>query len=99
MAKNQGLSLNPTKISGVCGRLMCCLRFENDMYEGDNRKRRCCAMQGKGPRFRVGMKVMTDEGSGQVLYVNSQKHTVKVQLDGQKTKTLSWDAVEQEENE
>lgn len=99
MAKNQGLSLNPTKISGVCGRLMCCLRFENDMYEGDNRKRRCCAMQGKGLRFRVGMKVMTDEGSGQVLYVNSQKHTVKVQLDGQKTKTLSWDAVEQEENE
>ena len=99
MAKTQNLSLNPTKISGTCGRLMCCLRFENDMYEGDNRKRRCCAMQGKGPRFRVGMKVMTDEGSGQVLYVNSQKHTVKVQLDGQKTKTLSWDAVEQEENE
>lgn len=33
MAKNQGLSLNPTKISGVCGRLMCCLTFENDTYE------------------------------------------------------------------
>ena len=78
---------------------MCCLRFENDRDEGANLKSRCCARQGNGPRFRVGMKVMTDEGSGQVLYVNSQKHTVKVQLDGQKTNTLSWDAVEQEENE
>lgn len=99
MAKNQGLSLNPSKISGVCGRLMCCLRYENDMYEGDSHKKRCCAMQGRGPRFRVGMKVITDEGSGQVLYVNGQKHTVKVQLEGQKTKILPWDAVEQEEND
>lgn len=100
MAKNQGLSLNPAKISGVCGRLMCCLRYENDQYEGENRKKRCCPIaQGKGPRFRVGMKVITDEGSGQVIYVNSQKHTVKVQLDGQKTKILPWDAVEQEEND
>jgi cell fate regulator YaaT (PSP1 superfamily) len=33
MAKKQGLSLNPTKISGVCGRLMCCLTFENEGYE------------------------------------------------------------------
>jgi len=33
MAKKQGLSLNPTKISGVCGRLMCCLTFENEAYE------------------------------------------------------------------
>jgi len=35
MAKHQGLSLNPTKISGVCGRLMCCLTFENEGYEAD----------------------------------------------------------------
>ncbi|MBC9784159.1 stage 0 sporulation family protein [Heliobacterium chlorum] len=33
MAKDQNLSLNPTKISGICGRLMCCLKFENDCYE------------------------------------------------------------------
>ena len=33
MAKNQGLHLNPSKISGLCGRLMCCLRFEQDTYE------------------------------------------------------------------
>ena len=33
MAKDQGLSLNPVKISGLCGRLMCCLKYENDEYE------------------------------------------------------------------
>lgn len=33
MAKDQNLSLNPTKISGACGRLMCCLKYENDFYE------------------------------------------------------------------
>ncbi len=38
MAKKQGLSLNPTKISGVCGRLMCCLSFESDHYEHQNAK-------------------------------------------------------------
>ncbi|WP_307974417.1 stage 0 sporulation family protein [uncultured Dialister sp.] len=98
MAKNQGLSLNPSKISGVCGRLMCCLRYENDQYEGDTKKKRCCMDRKKGPLFRVGMKVVTEEGSGQVIYVNSQKHTVKVQLEGQKTKIFPWDEVEKEEN-
>lgn len=94
MAKNQGLSLNPSKISGVCGRLMCCLRYENDQYEGEHKKKCSCPMKNKV--FRVGTKVITDEGEGQILYVNSQKHTVKVQLDGEKTKTFPWDAVEQE---
>ena len=98
MAKNQGLSLNPSKISGVCGRLMCCLRYENDQYEVDTKKKRCCMDRKKGPLFRVGMKVVTEEGSGQVIYVNSQKHTVKVQLEGQKTKIFPWDEVEKEEN-
>lgn len=100
MAKNQGFSLNPTKISGVCGRLMCCLRYENDIYEENAGKKQKagCPMKNKGKLFRVGMKVITDEGSGQILYINTQKHTVKIQLEGQKTKVLPWDAVEQEEN-
>lgn len=38
MAKNQGLSLNPTKISGLCGKLMCCLSYENDVYTEQNKK-------------------------------------------------------------
>ncbi|MEG1501749.1 MAG: regulatory iron-sulfur-containing complex subunit RicT, partial [Clostridiales bacterium] len=40
MAKKQNLSLNPAKISGICGRLMCCLKFEN--YDDDTRPKRCC---------------------------------------------------------
>ena len=38
MAKQQQLSLNPTKISGICGRLMCCLKYENDLYEECDRR-------------------------------------------------------------
>lgn len=49
--------------------------------------------------FRVGMKVITDEGEGQVVYVNLQKHSVKVQLEGGWTKTMQWDVVEPVENE
>lgn len=41
MAKEQNLSLNPTKISGICGRLLCCLKYENDVYV-QNRKEHCC---------------------------------------------------------
>jgi cell fate regulator YaaT (PSP1 superfamily) len=41
MAKEQNLSLNPTKISGICGRLMCCLKYENDVYEA-LRGKNCC---------------------------------------------------------
>lgn len=73
MAKNQGLSLNPAKISGACGRLMCCLRYENDQYTGERSgKKCCCAPQDSYKIFRVGMKVITDEGEGQVVYVNLQ---------------------------
>ena len=69
MAKNQNLSLNPTKISGVCGRLMCCLKYENDLYiklrEGipDN-----------------GEKVKTPDGMGKVFDTNILEETVRVRL-------------------
>jgi cell fate regulator YaaT (PSP1 superfamily) len=43
MAKDQNLILNPTKISGVCGRLMCCLMYEKDAYDGDIVS--CCRKQ------------------------------------------------------
>ena len=42
MAKEQNLSLNPTKISGICGRLLCCLKYESDMYCG-----KCCKKREK----------------------------------------------------
>lgn len=95
MAKIQGLSLNPAKISGVCGRLMCCLRYENDQYEEKERNCQCPLKKAVKKFFRVGMRVISDEGEGQVIYVNDQKHKVKVQLEGGDTKTFSWDAVEQ----
>lgn len=70
MAKEQGLSLNPTKISGACGRLMCCLKYEQDAYE-DALKR-----MPKNDSF-----VQTPDGLGNVCEVNVLRETMKVRLD------------------
>ena len=67
MAKEQNLSLNPTKISGICGRLMCCLNYEQNTYE-DIRKR----LQ------KVGSIVETVDGKGEVTLNNTVKESVKV---------------------
>ncbi|SHK74949.1 Cell fate regulator YaaT, PSP1 superfamily (controls sporulation, competence, biofilm development) [Clostridium cavendishii DSM 21758] len=69
MAKEQNLSLNPTKISGICGRLMCCLNYEQNTYE-DIRKR----------LPKVGSIVKTPDGNGEVLYNSVVKESVKVRL-------------------
>ena len=69
MAKEQNLSLNPTKISGVCGRLMCCLKYEQDHYEQTRKK-----------MPRVGKEVVTPDGSGQVTDLNIVKETVFVRM-------------------
>ena len=71
MAKEQNLSLNPTKISGVCGRLMCCLKHEEETYEELNRK-----LPG------IGDFVTTDDGlKGEVHSVNVLRQLVKVVVD------------------
>ena len=70
MAKEQGLSLNPVKISGTCGRLMCCLKYEQDAYE-DALKR-----MPKNDSF-----VQTPDGPGNVCEVNVLRETMKVRLD------------------
>ena len=68
MAKEQNLSLNPTKISGVCGRLMCCLKNEEETYEYLNRK-----------LPNIGDSVTTDDGlKGEVQSVSVLRQTVKV---------------------
>ena len=72
MAKEQSLSLNPTKISGICGRLMCCLKYEQEAYE-DLIKR----------IPKVGALVQTPDGSGTVMYVNLLEELVKVRLDNE----------------
>lgn len=70
MAKNQGLSLNPGKISGLCGRLMCCLAYEDDYYAS------ACK---KVPKF--GAAVTTPEGRGTVVSVNMLKLEVRVKIE------------------
>jgi cell fate regulator YaaT (PSP1 superfamily) len=77
MAKEQGLSLNPTKISGACGRLMCCLKYEQDTYE---EKLKITPRQGA--------LVQTPDGNGTVEYVSLLKGLVKVKLDDENEKTL-----------
>lgn len=77
MAKEQGLSLNPTKISGACGRLMCCLNYEQETYED---------MLKVTPR--QGSLVQTPSGNGTVEFVSLLKGLVKVKLEDENEKTL-----------
>ena len=70
MAKTQGLSLNPGKISGLCGRLMCCLSYENDYYAEAFKK-----------MPKVGSEVGTPEGKAIVASINMLKMEVKVKID------------------
>ena len=69
MAKEQNLSLNPTKISGVCGRLMCCLKYEQEHYEMTRKK-----------MPKIGREVSTPDGTGSVTDLNIVKETVFVRL-------------------
>lgn len=75
MAKEQGLSLNPTKISGACGRLMCCLKYEQDCYEELLRI-----------TPREGSLVRTPDGKGIVESVNLLRGLVKVKFEDNKDK-------------
>lgn len=77
MAKVQSLSLNPAKISGSCGRLMCCLRYEQDAYE---------ELIKKVPK--QGAFVETKDGYGTAVQVNLLRQTVKVKLDEDSDDTL-----------
>ena len=78
MAKEQNLSLNPTKISGVCGRLMCCLKNEEETYEELNRK-----------LPNVGDHVTTPDGKrGDVHSVNVLRQLVKVIVDNDDEKDI-----------
>jgi len=70
MAKTQELALNPMKISGVCGRLLCCLNYEQEMY-----------LDAKSRLPKVNRIIETELGPGKVIAVNALKETVTVQLE------------------
>jgi cell fate regulator YaaT (PSP1 superfamily) len=70
MAKNQDMNLAPEKISGVCGRLLCCLQYENDWY---------IEAQKRMPKLKS--RVRTPQGSGVVEEVNLFRETARVHLD------------------
>ena len=69
MAKEQNMSLNPSKISGTCGRLMCCLKYEQEVYEDK-----------LSHLPKIGAIVNTDEGEGVVDSIETLKEIVKVKF-------------------
>lgn len=84
MAKEQGLSLNPTKISGACGRLMCCLKYEQDTYE---------ELLKESPK--TGAEVITPDGKGTVVNVALLKGKVRVKLgDGEESTQKDFDVAD-----
>lgn len=74
MAKEQNLSLNPNKISGLCGRLMCCLAYEFPVY-----------MDYKKDLPKLGKRVITPEGEGKVIRQNVMTGRVTVSVEGKET--------------
>lgn len=83
MAKQQGLSLNPTKISGQCGRLMCCLTYENKTYQ-----------QLKSSFPKVGKTIRTRENKGKVIRHNVIGGRIAIRLDDGAEMEISVDEIE-----
>lgn len=84
MAKVQNLPLNPSKISGLCGRLMCCLGYESECYKELSRG-----------LPKIGKEVSTDQGKGRVLAVNPLKQTVTVDLGEGRIKDIKMEVREE----
>jgi cell fate regulator YaaT (PSP1 superfamily) len=81
LAKEQDLALNPNKISGICGRLMCCLKYEVKNYR-----------EAKENLPNVGQQVETDYGSGKVLNLNVVKRTLKVDVGNKEEEKMEVEA-------
>lgn len=87
MAKDQNLSLNPTKISGLCGRLMCCLKYEHDNYESS-----------KDELPTIGSRIVSSLGPGKVIGLNINERTAQVQVfELGKVMTLPFDDIVQQD--
>ena len=82
MAKEQNISLNPSKISGNCGRLMCCLKYEQEVYEEKLKS-----------LPKIGAIVKTEDGTGEVCSVETLKEKVRVKYqDGEDIYFRKYDA-------
>jgi cell fate regulator YaaT (PSP1 superfamily) len=79
MAKEQNLPLNPTKISGLCGRLMCCLSFESQMYK-----------EARKTLPKEGQTIVTEEGKGKVISLNAIKCSALVELESGRQIEISY---------
>ena len=85
MAKDQSLSLNPTKISGLCGRLMCCLQYESEEYETAKKEL---------PDF--GKVIVTPDGKGKVVGLNLLSRIVSIRLTGRENPVeYEWDELKE----
>ena len=87
MAKEQNLSLNPTKISGICGRLLCCLKYESEYYHEKYMENFKSFVPERGDR------VILDEGEGKIVSVNSESKLATVCLDTRRTVTAKWEDI------
>ena len=95
MAKEQNLSLNPTKISGICGRLMCCLKYESEGYGcgGCMRAKKVEYIPAQNDR------VIAEDGEGRVVAVHEQRRTATILTDDGKTVIAAWEDVARVESE
>ena len=95
MAKEQNLSLNPTKISGICGRLMCCLKYESEGYGCGG------CMRTKKVEYTpaVNDRVIAEDGEGRVVAVHEQRRTATILTDDGKTVVAAWEDVARVESE
>lgn len=90
MAKEQNLSLNPTKISGICGRLMCCLKYESDGYGCGG-----CMKEKKKEEYVPAQndRVVAEDGEGRVVALNEQRRTATLLMDDGKTVVAAWEDI------
>ncbi len=88
MAKQQDLPLSPMEISGVCGRLLCCLAYENDLYA-----------EIKQGMPRVGQTITTPKGAGKVTGLNAIQETVTVRVPGEALATFTLEELDTPQQE
>ena len=89
MAKEQNLSLNPTKISGICGRLMCCLKYESEGYGCGG----CMRTQKVEYTPAQNDRVIAEDGEGRIVALSEQRRPATILMDDGKTVVAAWEDI------